>query len=94
MSAERLERAWNRYCKYLGEKLKDDLIALKSQNVCITVLEENLEEASYYASDVFRQYHGLRFVRQVIMLGAEKYELLHIFTDVAKNAHSVIRKGL
>ena len=94
MSAERLERAWNRYCKYLDEKLKDDLVALKSQNVWITVLEEGLEEASYYASDVFRQYHGLRFVRQVINVGAEKYELLHIFIDVAKNAHSVIRKGL
>ena len=41
--------------------------------------------ANNYASDVFRQYHGLRFVRQVINVGAEKYELLHIFIFQPQN---------
>ncbi len=88
------DKAWGRYCGYLQEKLRADLKVLESQNIAIYVEDSVLEDASYYASDVFGQYHGLRFIRQIIHSGNEKTELLHIFVDIAKNGHSEIRKNM
>lgn len=88
------DKAWERYCEYLKGRLKKDIKVLEDRGVLISVEDAVLENALYYAPDVFGQYHGLRFIRQVINIGREKMELLHIFIDVAKNAHSEIRKSL
>ena len=88
------DKAWERYCEYLKGRLKIDIKVLEDKNVPISIEDAVLENAPYYAPDVFGQYHGFRFIRQVINIGKDKVELLHIFVDVAKNAHGEIRRSL